>query len=153
QAERGALRGRRRPGRGRRKRTVHAGVRGVLLAPLRARRRGQRSQRAQPSPRAQPAPSLHRRGGERSSIAGVSDRALLAGVTVLDFTRVLAGPYCTRLMADLGARVIKIERPGEGDEMRRGYLQLDPAREDQSTYFIRINAGKLGVGIDLSRPE
>jgi CoA:oxalate CoA-transferase len=83
----------------------------------------------------------------------VSDRALLAGVTVLDFTRVLAGPYCTRLMADLGARVIKVERPGEGDEMRRGYLQLDPARDDQSTYFIRINAGKLGVAIDLGRPE
>jgi len=83
----------------------------------------------------------------------VSDRALLAGVTVLDFTHVLAGPYCTRLMADLGARVIKIERPGEGDEVRRSHFQLDPARDDQSTYFIRINAGKLGVGIDLSCPE
>jgi len=78
---------------------------------------------------------------------------LLDGVTVLDFTRVLAGPYCTRLLADLGARVIKIERPGEGDEMRRGYLQLDPERTDQSTYFIRINAGKHSVAVDLSHPE
>jgi CoA:oxalate CoA-transferase len=78
---------------------------------------------------------------------------LLDGLTVLDFTRVLAGPYCTRLLADLGARVIKIERPGEGDEMRRGFLQLDPARTDQSTYFIRINAGKQSVGIDLAHPE
>ena len=78
---------------------------------------------------------------------------LLDGLTILDFTRVLAGPYCTRLLADLGARVIKIERPGEGDEMRRGYFQLDPERTDQSTYFIRINAGKQSVAIDLAHPE
>src|SRR3989304_2114594 len=78
---------------------------------------------------------------------------LLAGVTVLDFSRVLAGPYCTRLLADLGARVIKIERPGEGDEMRRGYLQLEPGRSDQSTYFTRVNAGKESVAVDLARPE
>ena len=78
---------------------------------------------------------------------------LLDGLTILDFTRVLAGPYCTRLLADLGARVIKIERPGEGDEMRRGFLQLDPERTDQSTYFIRINAGKQSVGVDLAHPE
>ena len=78
---------------------------------------------------------------------------LLDGLTVLDFTRVLAGPYCTRLLADLGARVIKIERPGEGDEMRRGFLQLDPERTDQSTYFIRINAGKQSVAVDLAHPE
>ena len=78
---------------------------------------------------------------------------LLDGLTILDFTRVLAGPYCTRLLADLGARVIKIERPGEGDEMRRGFLQLDPARGDQSTYFIRINAGKRSVAIDLAHPD
>lgn len=83
---------------------------------------------------------------------GVNNR-LLDGITVLDFTRVLAGPYCTRLLADLGARVIKVERPGEGDEMRRGYLQLDPERGDQSTYFIRINAGKQSVAIDLSHPD
>lgn len=80
------------------------------------------------------------------------DSALLAGVTVLDFTRVLAGPYCTRLLADLGARVIKVERPGEGDEMRRAFLQLDGERGDQSTYFVRCNAGKLSVGVDLVRP-
>jgi crotonobetainyl-CoA:carnitine CoA-transferase CaiB-like acyl-CoA transferase len=78
---------------------------------------------------------------------------LLDGLTVLDFTRVLAGPYCTRMLADLGARVIKIERPGEGDETRRGYLQVEDARGDQATYFIRVNAGKRSVGLDLSRPE
>ena len=81
-----------------------------------------------------------------------SDR-LLEGVTVLDFSRVLAGPYCTRLLADLGARVIKIERPGEGDEMRRAPVQLEPGRDDQSSYFTRVNAGKLSVGLDLNHPR
>jgi CoA:oxalate CoA-transferase len=78
---------------------------------------------------------------------------LLDGLTVLDFTRVLAGPYCTRLLADLGARVLKIERPGEGDDTRRGYLQLEEGRTDQSSYFVRINAGKESVGVDLSNPR
>src|SRR5215831_10848731 len=78
-----------------------------------------------------------------------SDDPLLAGVTVLDFTRVLAGPYCTRLLSDLGARVIKIERPGEGDDTRRGHAQIEPGRTDQGTYFIRINAGKSSLALDL----
>jgi crotonobetainyl-CoA:carnitine CoA-transferase CaiB-like acyl-CoA transferase len=76
----------------------------------------------------------------------------LAGVTVLDFTRVLAGPYCTRLLADLGADVLKIERR-EGDDTRRGYFQLEPGREDQATYFVRINVGKRSVALDLTKPE
>jgi CoA:oxalate CoA-transferase len=79
--------------------------------------------------------------------------SLLGGVTVLDFTRVLAGPYCTRLLADLGARVIKVERPAEGDEVRRGSTQLEEGRSDQSSYFIRVNTGKLGVAIDLGQPK
>jgi len=78
---------------------------------------------------------------------------LLEGITVLDFTRVLAGPYCTRLLAYLGARVRKIERPGEGDDTRRGYYQLEEGRADQATYFVRINAGKLSVSVDLSNPR
>src|SRR5882672_10422804 len=81
------------------------------------------------------------------------DDALLAGLTVLDFTRVLAGPYCTRLLADLGARVIKVERPGEGDDTRRGHAQLEEGRTDQATYFIRINAGKSSLALDLSHPK
>jgi crotonobetainyl-CoA:carnitine CoA-transferase CaiB-like acyl-CoA transferase len=76
----------------------------------------------------------------------------LQGITVLDFTRVLAGPYCTRLLADLGARVIKVERP-RGDDMRAAPLQLDPERGDQSTYFVRVNAGKRSVAIDLGHAE
>jgi crotonobetainyl-CoA:carnitine CoA-transferase CaiB-like acyl-CoA transferase len=81
------------------------------------------------------------------------DSSPLAGVVVLDLTRVLAGPYCTRLLADLGARVIKIERPGGGDDMRRAPLQLEEAREDQSTYFVRCNAGKESVALDLAHPQ
>ena len=77
---------------------------------------------------------------------------LLDGLTVLDFTRVLAGPYCTRLMADLGARVIKIERPGDGDDTRAFYLQLEEGRKDQSSYFVRFNAGKESVAIELGHP-
>jgi crotonobetainyl-CoA:carnitine CoA-transferase CaiB-like acyl-CoA transferase len=78
---------------------------------------------------------------------------LLDGLTVLDFTRVLAGPYCTRLMADLGARVIKVERPGEGDDTRAFYLQLEEGRKDQSSYFVRFNAGKESVAIELGHPQ
>jgi len=78
---------------------------------------------------------------------------MLAGLVVLDLTRVLAGPYGTRLLADLGARVIKVERPGEGDVMRRAHLQIEPGRDDQSTYFTRVNAGKESVAVDLARPE
>src|SRR5215472_17323824 len=81
------------------------------------------------------------------------DEPLLAGLTVLDFTRVLAGPYCTRLLCDLGARVIKVERPGEGDDTRRGHAQMEPGRSDQGTYFIRINAGKSSLALDLSHPK
>jgi CoA:oxalate CoA-transferase len=81
------------------------------------------------------------------------DPDLLGGFTVLDFTRVLAGPYCTRILADLGARVIKVERPGEGDEVRRGAHQLQDGRNDQGSYFIRLNVGKLGAAIDLSHPR
>jgi len=82
-----------------------------------------------------------------------ADSLPLDGLIILDLTRVLAGPYCTRLLADLGARVIKIERPGEGDEMRRSPTQLEPGRDDQSSYFTRVNAGKESVGVDLADPR
>ena len=77
----------------------------------------------------------------------------LNGFTVLDFTRVLAGPYCTRMLADLGAQVIKIERPGEGDEIRFAPHQIDAERIDQSTYYVRVNAGKLSVAINLAHAD
>ncbi|MGH7386303.1 MAG: CaiB/BaiF CoA transferase family protein [Candidatus Rokuibacteriota bacterium] len=93
----------------------------------------------------------------RDAAGPLSDRPLsdlpLSDLIVLDLTRVLAGPYCTRLLADLGARVVKIERPGEGDDMRKNHLQLEAGRADQSTYFIRINVGKESVAVDLSHPR
>ena len=89
----------------------------------------------------------------RLSPTASHDEPLLAGLAVIDFTRVLAGPYATRMLADLGARVIKIERPGEGDEIRHTVMQLDPARTDQSSYFARLNAGKESIAIDLAHPQ
>lgn len=82
----------------------------------------------------------------------VGDDAPLAGYVVVDFTRVLSGPYCTRLLADMGATVIKIERPGEGDEIRYVLPQLNPDRNDQSAYFARLNAGKRSIAIDFANP-
>lgn len=77
----------------------------------------------------------------------------LAGILIVDLTRVLAGPYCTRLLSDMGARVIKIERPGTGDDTRFVTHQIEPGRTDQSTYFNRVNAGKQSVAIDLSSAQ
>ena len=88
-----------------------------------------------------------------SSASSHPHEPLLAGLTILDFTRVLAGPYCTRLLADLGAQVIKVERPGEGDEVRYTVLQLQSDRTDQSSYFVRLNVGKRGIAVDLSHPQ
>lgn len=70
----------------------------------------------------------------------------LAGVRVLDLTRVLAGPFCTMLLADLGADVVKIERPGLGDDARH-YGPFLPSGE--SAYFAGINRGKRSITLDL----
>lgn len=83
---------------------------------------------------------------------GAGAEPLLAGYTICDFTRVLSGPYCTRLLADFGADVIKIERPGEGDEVRGILPQMDPQARDQSAYFARTNAGKRSIAIDFAQP-
>jgi len=77
----------------------------------------------------------------------------LDGIMVLDLTRVLAGPYCTRQLSDMGARVIKVERPEGGDDTRNVPTQLEPGRSDQSSYFARVNAGKQSVAIDLASPQ
>lgn len=76
-----------------------------------------------------------------------SDRPL-AGLRVLDFTAMLAGPACTRWLADLGAEVIKIE-PLQGEYMRF----RPPRRQDHSAYFGQMNCGKRSVAMDLRRPE
>src|SRR5579885_1911801 len=77
-------------------------------------------------------------------------RPPLAGVRVLDASRVLAGPFCGQLLGDLGAEVIKVERPGAGDETRAwGPPFLGPL----SAYFLSCNRNKRGITLDLSRPE
>jgi len=74
----------------------------------------------------------------------------LDGVRVLDLSRVLAGPYCTMLLADLGAEVIKVERPGSGDETRSWG---PPYAGGESAYYLSVNRGKRSVAIDLSTKE
>jgi CoA:oxalate CoA-transferase len=69
----------------------------------------------------------------------------LAGTTVVDLTRVLAGPYCTLLLADLGARVIKVEIPERGDDARH----IGPFVEGKSAYFASVNRGKESIALDL----
>ena len=75
--------------------------------------------------------------------------APLAGITVLDFTRVLSGPYCTMLLADMGARVIKIEQPGKGDDTR---AWGPPFIGNESAYFLSVNRNKESLTLDLKAP-
>src|SRR6476659_4271632 len=72
----------------------------------------------------------------------------LHGLTVLDLTRVLSGPYCTMMLADMGARVIKIEQPGKGDDTR---AWGPPFVEGESAYFLSINRNKESVTIDFKQ--
>ncbi|KGF30594.1 CaiB/BaiF CoA transferase family protein [Oligella urethralis] len=75
----------------------------------------------------------------------------LAGIKVLDLSRVLAAPGCTQILADLGAEVLKIERPVQGDETRQW---TPPTFEDgTSAYFATVNRNKKSLTIDMSRPE
>lgn len=73
----------------------------------------------------------------------------LEGLLVIDLTRVLAGPYCTLVLADLGARVIKVERPGSGDDSR----SFPPFKEGASAYFRSLNRGKESIALDLKSSE
>ena len=78
----------------------------------------------------------------------------LSGLLVLDLTRVLAGPYCTMILADLGARVIKIELPDSGDDAR----QIGPFVDDceggrTSAYFFSVNRNKESIALDLKNPH
>ena len=73
---------------------------------------------------------------------------LLGDIRVLDFTTIVSGPHCTRLLADLGAEVIKVEPP-EGDFVR----VQPPLRDGKSAYFASLNCGKKSIAIDLRKPE
>ena len=75
--------------------------------------------------------------------------APLSGVTILDLTHVLAGPFASLSLADLGAKVIKLERPGTGDDTR----SFPPFVAGESAYFATLNAGKLSISLDLKAED
>lgn len=77
-----------------------------------------------------------------------SPQGPLSGIVVADFSRVLAGPYCTMLLADMGATVIKVEGPG-GDDTRQW---TPPERDGVSTYYLAINRNKHSIALDMSNP-
>ncbi|KAL9966008.1 hypothetical protein ACROYT_G024015 [Oculina patagonica] len=83
--------------------------------------------------------------GKRSLITGP-----LAGVKVLDMTRILAGPFTTMLLGDLGAEIIKVEKPGLGDDTR---FWAPPYCGDQSTYFLSVNRNKKSIAINIKDPK
>ncbi|MFF5503543.1 CaiB/BaiF CoA transferase family protein [Streptomyces roseolus] len=102
-------------------------------------------------------PTNHPAGSEPAPEAGAPSGAspgalsgALSGIVVADFGRVLAGPYMTMLLADLGADVIKIERPGSGDDTR---AWGPPFADGQATYFLGVNRNKRSVALDLTDPE
>ena len=80
----------------------------------------------------------------------------LAGLRVLDASRVLAGPFCGQFFGDLGAEVLKIERPGAGDETRGWgppFVSLPRAARRLSAYYLSCNRNKRGLTLDLTRPK
>jgi crotonobetainyl-CoA:carnitine CoA-transferase CaiB-like acyl-CoA transferase len=91
------------------------------------------------------------RGDERkSSVSGDNRSGVLAETRVIDLTQALAGPYCTMLLGDLGAEVIKVERPGQGDQSR-GWGP--PYLNGESAYFLSVNRNKRGITLNLREPE
>jgi crotonobetainyl-CoA:carnitine CoA-transferase CaiB-like acyl-CoA transferase len=84
----------------------------------------------------------------RVGAAGEATRTALHGLRIADFSRVLAGPYATMLLADLGADVVKVERPGIGDETRAWHPPAD--QDGTSTYFLGVNRNKRSVVLDLT---
>jgi crotonobetainyl-CoA:carnitine CoA-transferase CaiB-like acyl-CoA transferase len=81
----------------------------------------------------------------------------LTGIRVLDLSRVLAGPWCTQILADLGAEVIKVERPGVGDETRQWgppwLMDRDGKATGESAYYLGCNRGKYSLTVDIAQPE
>jgi crotonobetainyl-CoA:carnitine CoA-transferase CaiB-like acyl-CoA transferase len=81
---------------------------------------------------------------------GVVMQAALTDVRVLDLTHYVAGPYCTKLLADYGAEVVKIEKPGSGDGARRlGPFYRDDPHPEKSGLFLHLNTNKKGITLNL----
>ncbi|MBR8175877.1 CaiB/BaiF CoA transferase family protein [Burkholderia ambifaria] len=87
----------------------------------------------------------------------IAQQGALAGLRVLDLSRVLAGPWAGQLLADLGADVVKIERPGKGDDTRAWgppwLLDADGQSTGESAYYLSANRNKRSIAVDLSRPD
>ncbi len=77
----------------------------------------------------------------------------LEGIRVVDLTRILAGPYCTMVLADLGADVVKVEQPGGDQARRNGPFFAGRDGRERSTYFTSVNRGKRSIVIDLKNPD
>jgi formyl-CoA transferase len=77
-------------------------------------------------------------------------QSALEGITVLDLSRVLAGPLCAMMLADLGAEVVKVEKPGEGDETREWG---PPWAAGESAYYLSVNRNKRSITVDLKAVE
>ena len=93
-----------------------------------------------------------KRGGGRAARAGthaVGKGAPLAGVRVLDLSRVLAGPFCSMMLGDMGAEIIKVEEPGKGDDTRT----WPPSVGGEATYFLSVNRNKKSLTLNLKAPE
>src|SRR5207247_3045752 len=80
----------------------------------------------------------------------IDQQSPLAGLRILDASRVLAGPFCGQLLGDLGAEVIKVERPGQGDETR---TWGPPFAGPISAYYLSCNRNKKAIALDLGQPE
>ncbi len=79
-----------------------------------------------------------------------SDGAPLGGIRVLDMSQIIAGPFCTTILANLGAEVVKLEPPGHGDEMR--IIGRYKGREEHEDYFNANNYSKKSITLDLKNP-
>ena len=101
-----------------------------------------------------PGSQCRARGAQRPALLEPAALKPLEGIKVLDLSRVLAGPWCTQLLADLGAEVIKIERPGAGDDTRHwGPPWHGEGERRVAAYFLSCNRGKKSAAIDFAQPE